>query len=117
MASRSTSAARPAAFRRRLLARLGLDAMPGEDFDLSTVPTVQRAAAEENNSRAKFNRGKQLFEDDPPLISEQDYADLQTALDARHDLVLDIRLVRRARERLQRGPLRQARDPRRRGSG
>ncbi len=63
------------------LAKIGLDTMPGPDFDLTALPSVQRAQAEEHNAQAKFNRGKELHEDNPPLISDQDFADLQTAVE------------------------------------
>jgi RND family efflux transporter MFP subunit len=63
------------------LARLGLDEMPGDDFDLSTLPAVRRAQAEQTNARSRLERGRQLFENDPPLISEQEHLDLQTAVE------------------------------------
>jgi RND family efflux transporter MFP subunit len=63
------------------LSRLGLDDMPGADFDLSTLPAVRRAQAEESNAKSRLERGRQLFQNDPPLISEQEFADLQTALE------------------------------------
>lgn len=61
------------------LAKLGLSELPGDDFDLNQVPTVERARLQSANAEAKFNRGRQLFEQKPPLISEQDFADLKTA--------------------------------------
>jgi multidrug efflux pump subunit AcrA (membrane-fusion protein) len=63
------------------LAKLGLTDIPGEDFDLNKVPTVERARLQTANAEAKFNRGQKLFEQKPPLISEQDYADLKTAFE------------------------------------
>jgi RND family efflux transporter MFP subunit len=63
---------------RESLARLGLTEMPGEGFDPSEVPTVVRARAEESNAEARARRARQLFDQTPPLISEQDYADIQT---------------------------------------
>lgn len=63
------------------LSRLGLDAMPGEDFDLATLPAVRRAQAEEANAQSRLERGRQLFQNDPPLISEQEFADLQTSVE------------------------------------
>ena len=51
------------------LAKLGLTEMPGTKFDLNKVPTVERARLQSANAEAKFNRGKQLFEQKPPLIS------------------------------------------------
>src|SRR5690606_6413584 len=64
---------------RQALARLGLKELPDGDFDGSTIATVERARFQAANARAKLNRAKQLFEQQPPLISEQDFADLQTA--------------------------------------
>jgi len=61
------------------LARLGLSALPDGELDLTALPTVQRAALEAENARHRYERGKQLAEREPPLISEQDFADLQTA--------------------------------------
>jgi membrane fusion protein (multidrug efflux system) len=61
------------------LSKLGLTDLPKEDFDPSRVPTVEKAKLQTANAEAKFNRAKQLFEQKPPLISEQDFADLQTA--------------------------------------
>ena len=68
------------------LATLGLSEMPPEDFDVATIATAERARFQAANARAKLNRAKQLFEQKPPLISEQDYADLETAYEvARRD--------------------------------
>ncbi|HYO07995.1 MAG TPA: efflux RND transporter periplasmic adaptor subunit [Tepidisphaeraceae bacterium] len=63
------------------LAKLGLTDMPSADLDLDKIPTVQRARLQAANAEAKFNRGKQLHDQAPPLISDQDFADLQTAFD------------------------------------
>ena len=63
------------------LSRLGLERMPESDVDVQTLPAVQRAGAQERNARARFERGKELFESDPPLISEQDYDELETSLE------------------------------------
>jgi RND family efflux transporter MFP subunit len=60
------------------LAKLGITSMPDESFDLSKVPTVERSKAEEANAKARLARARQLFEQSPPLISEQDFADIQT---------------------------------------
>jgi RND family efflux transporter MFP subunit len=61
------------------LAKLGLAEMPPGDFDLAKVPTVERARLQGANARAKFERGKSLHDQQPPLMSDQDFADLQTA--------------------------------------
>lgn len=60
------------------LAKLGLDALPGEDLDLSVLPAIRRARAEEANAQARFDRARQLFEQTPPLLSAQDFADIRT---------------------------------------
>src|SRR3954471_373478 len=62
------------------LAKLGLKELPSKDFDVTKVPTVVRAKLQAENAEAKYNRGKKLFESKPPLMSEQDFADLETAL-------------------------------------
>jgi multidrug efflux pump subunit AcrA (membrane-fusion protein) len=60
------------------LASLGITDVPGEDFDLDTVPAVRQARLEAQNAKAKFERGRTLHEKKPPLISDQDFADLET---------------------------------------
>lgn len=60
------------------LAKLGLAEMPGDGFDPASVPTVARAKAEAANALARFDRAKSLFEQSPPLLSEQDYSDIRT---------------------------------------
>ncbi|CAN5619596.1 efflux RND transporter periplasmic adaptor subunit [soil metagenome] len=64
---------------REVLAKLGLDRLPEGEFDPSNVPTVQQAKLKAENEKAKFNRGKQLHEQQPPLLSDQDFSDLKTA--------------------------------------
>jgi multidrug efflux pump subunit AcrA (membrane-fusion protein) len=61
------------------LAKLGLSTLPQANFDPTTVPTVERSRLESENAKAKLNRAQQLFDQKPPLISEQDYADIKTA--------------------------------------
>jgi len=61
-----------------LLAKLGLDALPEGDFDVEAVPGVRRARAEDANAKARLDRARQLFEQKPPLLSEQDFADIRT---------------------------------------
>lgn len=61
------------------LSRLGLTRLPDESFDVAQVPTVQKARSEADNARARMERSAQLFKQTPPLISEQEYRDLQTA--------------------------------------
>ncbi len=68
------------------LAKLGLDDFPESTFDPARVPTVVRAQRQAANAEARLQRARQLFEQDQPLISEQDFADLQTAFEvARSD--------------------------------
>ena len=64
---------------REVLARLGVDAVPPQDFDVSKLPSVRRAQLQSENAQAKFERGKQLHDRKPPLLADQDYADLQAA--------------------------------------
>jgi multidrug efflux pump subunit AcrA (membrane-fusion protein) len=64
---------------REALAKLGLKEFPPAGFDAAQVPMVRRAALTAANAEAKLARGKQLHEQQPPLLSDQDYADLQTA--------------------------------------
>ncbi|MCE9589082.1 MAG: efflux RND transporter periplasmic adaptor subunit [Planctomycetes bacterium] len=66
---------------REALAQIGLSELPKADFDPETVPTVQRAKFQAQNARAKFNRGKMLFDQQMPRISEQEFDDLRTAVD------------------------------------
>ncbi len=60
------------------LAKLGLSQLPPEAFDPATVATVQRAAVQTENAKARLDRASQLYKQTPPLISEQDYADIET---------------------------------------
>jgi multidrug efflux pump subunit AcrA (membrane-fusion protein) len=64
---------------RESLAKLGLGAFPEGEFDADDIPTVRKAKLEAHNAEARFNRGKQLYEQQPPRMSEQEYQDLQTA--------------------------------------
>jgi multidrug resistance efflux pump len=63
------------------LAKLGLTEFPTGDFDPAKVPLVVRARLQALNAEAKFRRGEQLYQQKPPLLSEQDYFDLKTAFD------------------------------------
>ncbi|HEV8379013.1 MAG TPA: efflux RND transporter periplasmic adaptor subunit [Tepidisphaeraceae bacterium] len=64
-----------------VLTKLGLKDIPGKDFDVTTLPTVRRAKIQADNAESRYNRGKQLHDNNPPSISDQDFADLQTAWD------------------------------------
>lgn len=61
------------------LAELGLERAPDAGFDVSAVPSVRQRRSEADNAKAKYERAKRLFEQTPPLIAEQDLADLRTA--------------------------------------
>lgn len=60
------------------LAQIGLDSLPSDDVDLDALPVVARARAQADNARARLDRARKLYERTPPLISEQDFADIQT---------------------------------------
>jgi RND family efflux transporter MFP subunit len=62
------------------LAKLGLKELPVKDFDVTKIPTVVKARLQTENAEAKYKRGKKLFESKPPLMSEQDFSDLETAV-------------------------------------
>lgn len=64
-----------------VLARLGAARVPPADFDTSTLPAVSRARLQAENAKARFERGRQLHDRSPPLISDQDFADLRTMFD------------------------------------
>lgn len=61
------------------LARLGLDALPAGDIDVSILPAVERARLATENAQSKFDRAQKLYARPTPLISDQDLADLKTA--------------------------------------
>jgi multidrug efflux pump subunit AcrA (membrane-fusion protein) len=61
------------------LAKLGLSELPAANFEVIAIATVERAKFQAANAKAKLDRARQLFQSKPPLISEQDYADLETA--------------------------------------
>ena len=61
------------------LAQLGLEELPEGGLDLERVPAITKARTAEQNAEARFRRGDAMFQEDPPLITEQDHADLRTA--------------------------------------
>lgn len=61
------------------LASLGVDEVPPDDFDVSQVATVDRARYQAANARTRMERARQLYSQEPPLISEQEFTDLETA--------------------------------------
>lgn len=82
---------------RQTLAQLGLVELPGEGFNVDSVPTVVAARAQAENARARAERGRLLAERTPPLISEQDYADLRTQADVAESALQTARLEAQAR--------------------
>src|SRR5881628_33198 len=48
------------------LTKLGLKEIPAKDFDVTTLPTVRRAKLQADNAESRFNRGKQLHDNNPP---------------------------------------------------
>ncbi len=60
------------------LSALGVTDIPPDSFDLEAVPAVRRARLQGENAKQKLERARQLHESKPPLISDQDFADLQT---------------------------------------
>jgi multidrug efflux pump subunit AcrA (membrane-fusion protein) len=63
---------------RGTLAKVGLSEIPAADYDPISVPTVQRAKLLAENSELKFKRTKQLFEQQPPRVTVQDFDDAKT---------------------------------------
>ena len=64
-----------------VLAKVNLKDFPTADFDASMVPTVQKSRLQAENAEGKLARGKLLHDQTPPLLSDQDFADLNTAAD------------------------------------
>jgi multidrug efflux pump subunit AcrA (membrane-fusion protein) len=60
------------------LAKVGLKELPGGEFDPATVPVVQRARLQAENAESKFQRTKQLFEQQPPRVTAQEHDDART---------------------------------------
>jgi RND family efflux transporter MFP subunit len=61
------------------LAELGLQELPARDFDVAQVPAVQKATIEASNAEQRWQRAEAMFAEKPPLITEQEHADLRTA--------------------------------------
>jgi len=72
------AAAERASALHQALAKLGLSAIPAGEFDVASLPAVERARLQAENAKNRFERGRKLAERTPPLISEQAFADLQT---------------------------------------
>ncbi len=78
------------------LARLGLAELPQGDVDLAKLPLVARAIAQEENAKARLDRARRLYERTPPLLSEQDFADIQTQHEVAGTVVASERLSAQA---------------------
>lgn len=61
------------------LAELGLKEVPAGDPDFAKLATVRRAQVQADNAKAHLDRASQLFNQKPPVISQQEFADVQTA--------------------------------------
>jgi len=61
------------------LARLGLKKLPEGDFDVGTVPTVNKAKLVAENALATFKRLEDLRKENPESVTAQDYGDAMTA--------------------------------------
>ncbi len=61
------------------LSKLGLKGMPDAQFNVNTVPSVVRASVQVDNTKSRYLRAKQLYDQKPPLLSAQDYGDIETA--------------------------------------
>lgn len=61
------------------LARLGLSALPGDDFDPQQVPTVVQKKLEADNLEKRFRRAEQVYTGMTGSISEQEYTDVRSA--------------------------------------
>lgn len=62
-----------------LLAKLNTQKMPGNDFDFETIPNIERGRLQAQSAKDKFERARQLHDQNPPLISDQEFADQKTA--------------------------------------
>lgn len=63
---------------RATLAKVGMTEFPSPQANLEEVPTVKRTMVQLGNVNARYERLKKLFDQTPPLISEQEYADAET---------------------------------------
>lgn len=80
---------------REALSKIGLIAIPADDFDVMSVPQVKRAKLQSENAEARFQRAKQLFEQQPPRISAQEFGDIKTASEvSKNDLDIEILTAR-----------------------
>lgn len=63
---------------RATLAKIDLTEFPSGTANLDEVPTVKRSLVQLSNVQGRYERLKKLFQQTPPLISEQEYADAET---------------------------------------
>lgn len=70
------------AARQAALAELGLQSLPAAEFDVELVPAVTRAHIEAANAEARWRRGEAMFAEKPPLITDEESADLRTAMES-----------------------------------
>lgn len=64
---------------RESLGKIGLKELPAEGYDPVDTPAVQRARLQAQNAKSRFERGRKLFEQEQPRISQQEFDDLRTA--------------------------------------
>lgn len=60
------------------LAHLGLEALPDAGYSVDELPAVERARLQSANAEARYQRGRTLHQRQPPAISDQDFADIET---------------------------------------
>lgn len=60
------------------LAKLGVTELPPAEFDATALPAVRSARLTAENAKGRLERGKTLHDQVPPLMSDQDFADLKT---------------------------------------
>jgi RND family efflux transporter MFP subunit len=63
------------------LAHISQKTLPEGEIDWEQLPMVERARLEALNAKSKYDRGLPLHARTPPLISDQDLADLKTVWD------------------------------------
>ncbi len=63
------------------LTRLGLEALPEREPEFERLPAVEKATLEAANAKSRLERARALHERTPPLVSDQDFADLKTAFE------------------------------------
>jgi RND family efflux transporter MFP subunit len=69
---------------RESLAKIGLQELPAAEFDPALVPVVERARLQAENAESKFQRTKQLFEQQPPRVTAQEHDDARTEAAVAH---------------------------------